>query len=134
MSPFDPGFGEPGGASLALGCALVLAFLAPMWVVPPLMAKASHWTGPRAWLRVLVAAYAMATLYLGMRGWAHVYHRLIGPGRPAEQNVIYGLGLGHLLLLVVAIGWMQGWRRSPRVPRSGKSGSLGTRPRDMKDS
>jgi hypothetical protein len=111
-----------GSASLVLALAVVFASFIPLWPLVLWMAKSSvpwRWVTEGRWVKWLAwLVYALIAIVLANAGAIWVHHDLLGPSRPAEQRIVYGVWVAQAVLWILALAWAKGRRGGPSVPPS----------------
>jgi hypothetical protein len=95
---------------MVLALAVVCASFIPLWALVLWTAKSrslpSRWVAEGRWLKWLAwLAYGLAAMVLANEGSIWVHHDLLGPSRPGEQRVVYGVWVAQAVLWMLALAW-----------------------------
>jgi hypothetical protein len=101
-------FASSSDSPLVLALVLVLGASLPMWALGLWMAKSSQigrWVAAGSWLIFVLLACELAAILVAGLLFAWVHHDLLGPGRPMERRIVYGVWTANGLLFIVAVAW-----------------------------
>jgi hypothetical protein len=122
------GLRQSDGASLAVALAVVVASFAPLWGLLLWVVRAPsppwRWWERGEWLKCIAwLAGSLVSIALAFIGWIWVYNDVVGPGRRAEQQVVFGTAVALGVLWILGLARVQARDRRARTSKPPQVGS-----------